>query len=539
MATHGCSPTQTYCQIRCDATTQPFEGGAFRLISPGMFWALDSAEMQIQVTVSEYGAFGYQPEFAVTYLTVSCAHNGETLAFTPDSVAEFGEFIISCPCPVTGNTIGTVTISPGAYGGPNIEILEITYLGNQATGGLCYENDSRSAVLSRVCVGILLPFLRWARMSFKPSCSFSYYDMQGVAFSGFPRATHSYCTRPSVTSASNCPDGSWVISDHTGPSFANTIAASNHILYGSCRFSGFFTGTTDDAAKSYKLSPTKYGAKTTSSSPKATSKKSGGIKSENIALLFVVMVSLYLPQEAVAAFLRNGTHFLFFGAYYCPFTAEFNPIWLEIQKTFHRERWDEITNFGIAKIQCGDFEFFCSQKRFGNVDGYPTINKFIDGAFVEEVMDENDKVLGVIQKEALRLKSVSASDVGGGSPSSVYISSALAATSKLPLSTSSPTPSTLISSTSVTLLQSTRIPAIQDAARIFTDSNANIRNTSIHLVHHTPPSVQSEISSILPLTLLITSAVVFLLCILFSFRKRPERYRPIRETVRIHALQFE
>ncbi|KAJ3392257.1 hypothetical protein HDU84_004522 [Entophlyctis sp. JEL0112] len=76
---------------------------------------------------------------------------------------------------------------------------------------------------------------------------------------------------------------------------------------------------------------------------------------------------------------------------------EFNPTWLEIQNAFYSNGWNNITNFGIGKVQCLGNEEFCDK---WNIDGYPTVNLYVDGYFSFEIMSEE---YAAVKKEAERL----------------------------------------------------------------------------------------------------------------------------------------
>ncbi|KAI8616678.1 hypothetical protein BC830DRAFT_1117055 [Chytriomyces sp. MP71] len=96
----------------------------------------------------------------------------------------------------------------------------------------------------------------------------------------------------------------------------------------------------------------------------------------------------HITPEEFTEWIATGTRFVFFGATYCPYTAEFNPLWLEIQRSFYNLGWDKIPHFGMRKVACAGIEDFCGAQH--SMDGYPTVNLYEDGVFIEEIVDNNE-----------------------------------------------------------------------------------------------------------------------------------------------------
>ncbi|KAI9328092.1 hypothetical protein BDR26DRAFT_1012493 [Obelidium mucronatum] len=223
-----------------------------------------------------------------------------------------------------------------------------------------------------------------------------------------------------------------------------------------------------------------------------------------------------IAKEDAEAFIRNGTHFLFFGASYCPYTAEFNPMWLTIQKTFYAKGFNKLPGFGIGKIQCADIETFCSMARWGTVDGYPTIMMYKDGRFIEEVV-ENEAVMGAIETQAKLL---------GWTESPNLEATTITTRSTTSTTSSSSTSSTVYSQTSVS-------PISVSKETSWTHPQAS----PINVIHHSTTSIQMDLSSILPITMILTVLVVSMLCLLFS-RRRLDKYTPIRGNTNSETVRY-
>ncbi|KAJ3265289.1 hypothetical protein HDU77_005734 [Chytriomyces hyalinus] len=108
----------------------------------------------------------------------------------------------------------------------------------------------------------------------------------------------------------------------------------------------------------------------------------------------------HLPMPDVNATISNGTHLIFYGANYCPYTQKYTPLWLEFQQLYDRTpTWQ--SQFTIHKVQCAEDENFCVDM---GVDGYPTVLMFRNGVLVEE-MDTDDmsgSVQSFIEREATK-----------------------------------------------------------------------------------------------------------------------------------------
>ncbi|KAJ3017180.1 UNVERIFIED_CONTAM: hypothetical protein HDU68_011811 [Siphonaria sp. JEL0065] len=110
-----------------------------------------------------------------------------------------------------------------------------------------------------------------------------------------------------------------------------------------------------------------------------------------------------LETTAVKAKTAQGTHLLFYGATYCPFTQKFTPKWLEFQNLYDsKPEWNAL--FSIYKVQCAPDEEFCVGE---GVDGYPTLFFYSDGVRLEEV--DTDFLVPSVEAFVDRMSS------GGGS----------------------------------------------------------------------------------------------------------------------------
>ncbi|KAJ3237863.1 hypothetical protein HDU81_008772 [Chytriomyces hyalinus] len=108
----------------------------------------------------------------------------------------------------------------------------------------------------------------------------------------------------------------------------------------------------------------------------------------------------HLSMSDVHATISNGTHLIFYGANYCPYTQKYTPLWLEFQKLYDLTPiWQ--SHFTIYKVQCAEDENFCVDM---GVDGYPTVLMFRNGVLMEE-MDTDDmsgSVQSFIEREAIK-----------------------------------------------------------------------------------------------------------------------------------------
>ncbi|KAJ1565576.1 Thioredoxin domain-containing protein 5, partial [Cladochytrium tenue] len=98
----------------------------------------------------------------------------------------------------------------------------------------------------------------------------------------------------------------------------------------------------------------------------------------------------HVEHADVASALESGVHVVFFGATWCRYTQRFNPKWLQVQRQYDASTWRAgVKNFGIHKVECSHDEFFCTQNHHTE-NGYPTINLYVNGQFVEEYMGADD-----------------------------------------------------------------------------------------------------------------------------------------------------
>jgi hypothetical protein len=91
----------------------------------------------------------------------------------------------------------------------------------------------------------------------------------------------------------------------------------------------------------------------------------------------------FIEHGDVNVFLSSGIKFLFFGAEWCPMTQKMDPKYLAAEKQLKGEF------NGMKKVECSVHEDFCVST-YGTSDGYPTINMYQDGVFIQEFPDANE-----------------------------------------------------------------------------------------------------------------------------------------------------
>ncbi|KAI9341821.1 hypothetical protein DFJ73DRAFT_609538, partial [Zopfochytrium polystomum] len=97
----------------------------------------------------------------------------------------------------------------------------------------------------------------------------------------------------------------------------------------------------------------------------------------------------HLAHADVPTTIAKGVHILFFGAVWCKYTQRFTPKWLEVQKEADAKGWNTVEGFGYFKVECSENESYCIQNHHTDT-GYPTINLYVNGAYVEEYLGMDD-----------------------------------------------------------------------------------------------------------------------------------------------------
>ncbi|KAI8622469.1 hypothetical protein BC830DRAFT_1162925 [Chytriomyces sp. MP71] len=144
----SCTPTQNSCQIQSDPFVQPFSGATYSVERKGTYFALDSEEMQVQVTiVSKYSQNLGKEVLVVEELSYACT-GGERSRITTEELRERGPMTMSCAMGSCARGTCRVSILPGSDPVPNIQIQQIQYFGTMGKGGLCFQND-------RQCQGLI------------------------------------------------------------------------------------------------------------------------------------------------------------------------------------------------------------------------------------------------------------------------------------------------------------------------------------------------------------------------------------------------
>ncbi|TPX59316.1 hypothetical protein CcCBS67573_g09094 [Chytriomyces confervae] len=141
-----CTPTQNSCQIQSDPFVQPFIGETFSLENAGQFFAVDSAEMKVQVNIVSTFAPNLKKEVhVVNELRYSCGGSAPQ-TFTTRALTGKGPMTLSCDIGTCARTTCRVVILPGLDPVPNVQIQQIQYMGTRGNGGLCFQNDRQCQV---------------------------------------------------------------------------------------------------------------------------------------------------------------------------------------------------------------------------------------------------------------------------------------------------------------------------------------------------------------------------------------------------------
>ncbi|KAJ3110795.1 hypothetical protein HK100_002906 [Physocladia obscura] len=128
------------------------------------------------------------------------------------------------------------------------------------------------------------------------------------------------------------------------------------------------------------------------------SDKHGGMSRQELqdyALLLDKQIRM-LDIESVYDTVQNGTHLLFFGAYFCPHTQQFTAIWLNMQYKYDFYHLDEVKDLSIAKVQCADNQPLCFH--YMRDEAFPTVVLFHNGHFIEELINR-DFVWEYVEKQ--------------------------------------------------------------------------------------------------------------------------------------------
>ncbi|KAJ3244422.1 hypothetical protein HDU77_009907 [Chytriomyces hyalinus] len=143
-----CTPTQNSCQIQSDPFVQPFIGETFSLENAGQFFAVDSAEMKVQVNIVSTFAPNLKKEVhVVNELRYSCGGSAPQ-TFTTRALTGKGPMTLSCDIGTCARTTCRVVILPGLDPVPNVQIQQIQYMGTRGNGGLCFQNDRQCQTVS-------------------------------------------------------------------------------------------------------------------------------------------------------------------------------------------------------------------------------------------------------------------------------------------------------------------------------------------------------------------------------------------------------
>lgn len=116
----------------------------------------------------------------------------------------------------------------------------------------------------------------------------------------------------------------------------------------------------------------------------------------------------HVDHEEIQVFLKTGLKILFFGARWCKYTQHFDPKYLAATRKLEEMGYNHYNYpfFDISKVECSHNEDFCRYTHKIE-EGYPTINVFIDGKFVEEYpgADEIEPFIAYVTKKVDEHKS--------------------------------------------------------------------------------------------------------------------------------------
>ncbi|KAI8607234.1 hypothetical protein BC830DRAFT_1175540 [Chytriomyces sp. MP71] len=139
----SCAMTMGTCQIQQDPIVTPFNGKNFNLTSAGTFFALQSDEMSVQVSVME--AFSDRlgrVVHSVQQVTYTCGAQVDT--WDLPRIMAGGPATLKCTvggCGVTG-VVCRVALVKGSSPVENVNVQEVVYFGSTGVGGLCYRGDA-------------------------------------------------------------------------------------------------------------------------------------------------------------------------------------------------------------------------------------------------------------------------------------------------------------------------------------------------------------------------------------------------------------
>ncbi|KAJ3066023.1 hypothetical protein HDU98_010636 [Podochytrium sp. JEL0797] len=175
-----CKPVShlDFCQIMEDPIVNPFYGHIFSFDTPGVFWALNSVEMKVQITIGTHPS----PRGLVSVIdaiSVQCA-NGPTRSYKSNALSHQGITIdcVSGSCARQGDCYATIML--GDFPVPNVDVQMLVYSGNRGTGGICYSGDTSCPQQYNPQLWYVEP-VRWRDCDHnKLICS--YFDCDGFDF---------------------------------------------------------------------------------------------------------------------------------------------------------------------------------------------------------------------------------------------------------------------------------------------------------------------------------------------------------------------
>ncbi|KAJ3227924.1 hypothetical protein HDU81_006409 [Chytriomyces hyalinus] len=262
----------------------------------------------------------------------------------------------------------------------------------------------------------------------------------------------------------------------------------------------------------------------------ATTASSQAVQTEAAIDIWAVSIQAdseieHVSKDDFTEWVKTGTKFLFLGATYCPYTAEFNPMWLQVQREVKKQGWDRIPDFGIRKVECAGIENFCTGQR---ADGYPTINLYQNGVYIKEIVENEDVLPAVSSHAKLLLLSMQSPD--SIEKSKVFLSDPNAAVA--------PTISLTFDQTT-SRIQSSASTAVIASAAVISDTSSTPAPGFLKVLHHvTSANTASDFQGLLPVLIISTSLAFVILAVFCCRKQRQKTYMPISGSAKGHVVHY-
>ncbi|KAJ3025879.1 UNVERIFIED_CONTAM: hypothetical protein HDU68_006551 [Siphonaria sp. JEL0065] len=136
VASQYCTPNPNSCQIQSDPFVSTFQGPVTEFHKEGTFYAFQSDEMNILVTISSHYVSRLARNMLVVDKVVFKCIDGQSKTFETATLTSAQKLVCSCASAPAGSC--SLTVVPGVEPVPNVSVQEIRYLGTKAIGGLCF-----------------------------------------------------------------------------------------------------------------------------------------------------------------------------------------------------------------------------------------------------------------------------------------------------------------------------------------------------------------------------------------------------------------